>query len=138
VCAISETELIGNLTDKVAANISADLGSELGAELANQPPNLSKTSMAAEHTVLLPSLALAPPDLLIVDYQLDHGCSGVDLACRLQSELSTKFPRQQVPVLVISADLSAELRSKLQLLDFHFLPKPVSPVKLKALLNRVL
>ncbi len=78
----------------------------------------------------------AMPDLLIVDYHLDEGCSGLVLAHDWL--VQTAETTQQIPVLVISADPTAELRAQVQRLQFHFLPKPVAPVKLKALLVHLL
>ncbi len=100
-----------------------------------EPTPRKKTSLKSTQ---LANQAEAMPDLLIVDYQLDDGCSGVELAqALLQSKQATGLSNT-TPVLVISADATTQLQTQLQTLGFHFLAKPVAPVKLKALLIHLL
>lgn len=82
------------------------------------------------------------PDLLIVDQQLADGETGTELAKALNKSFTigaAKHAKVRIPpVLVISAENSADLRAELASLRFHFLPKPVAPVKLKALMMNLL
>ena len=114
VCATSEAELLHKLT-------------------AAQAKHVKCTEHPYAATAMVTSLGPSP-DLIIVDYHLDYGCSGVDVAGRLRAKLGNAA----LPVLVISAEGSAELRARLQILECQFLAKPVSPIKLKALMHRLL
>jgi signal transduction histidine kinase/CheY-like chemotaxis protein len=64
------------------------------------------------------------PDAMIVDYQLDDGVDGAELA----RQLSDKHP--QIATRIISANRSAELRQKCREAKFELLLKPVDPQRL--------
>lgn len=59
------------------------------------------------------------PDAMLIDYQLDHGANGLDLAARLQQRHG---PR---PMRIISADRSDGLREGCAALGLGLMPKPL-------------
>lgn len=69
------------------------------------------------------------PDVLLVDYHLDDGDTGIDV-------VRDHFAGGQAPcpVVVVSADDSAATRERTRHAGFRFLPKPVNPARLRALL----
>jgi PAS domain S-box-containing protein len=79
------------------------------------------------------SLARDDTDALIVDYHLDHERSGVVLAERINAQRETPLP-----VLVITADHSRELRQRVRELGFQLLNKPVKPLRLRTTLQQLL
>ena len=77
--------------------------------------------------------ATAPADVLVVDYHLDEGDTGVALAERLNAAR-----RVPLPVVVITANHSHELRQQLRERGHGLLHKPVKPLKLRMVLARLL
>lgn len=73
------------------------------------------------------------PDLMLIDYHLDGGSNGVEVAAGLRSAW-----RRDVPGIVITADHTPRARVEAQEHNFALLPKPVRPAALRALMNRVL
>lgn len=73
-------------------------------------------------------------DVLIVDYHLDDGNTGLSLAREVRREY---LQRQAgiMPVVMITADQSPDLRHLLQQEQGHLLYKPVRPLKLRSLLR---
>ncbi|MBB3232309.1 hybrid sensor histidine kinase/response regulator [Halomonas stenophila] len=78
-------------------------------------------------------LATAPADVLVVDYHLDEGDTGVALAERLNAAR-----RVPLPVVVITANHSHDLRQQLRERGHGLLHKPVKPLKLRMLLAQLL
>ena len=74
-----------------------------------------------------------PPDLALVDYHLDEGASGIALLERLQRVWS-----RRVPGIVITADHTDAAREAAAAAGYDVLPKPVSPARLRALIQRVI
>ncbi|MFQ3788045.1 NahK/ErcS family hybrid sensor histidine kinase/response regulator [Halomonas sp. A29] len=72
-------------------------------------------------------------DALVVDYHLDHERSGLVLAQRINA-----MREQPLPVLVITADHSRELRQQVRELGFQLLNKPVKPLRLRTTLQQLL
>jgi CheY-like chemotaxis protein len=70
-----------------------------------------------------------PPDVVLADYHLDDGDTGIDAVRALFRERAL-----DVPVVVLSADDSPETRDRARAAGFRFLPKPVSAARLRALL----
>lgn len=77
--------------------------------------------------------ASGQPDLLVVDYHLDQGVSGLALV--------QDWMRQQqvrLPVVVITANHSHELKAEVKGLGYLLLYKPVKPLKLRQALVQLL
>ncbi len=72
-------------------------------------------------------------DLLLFDYHLDQGATGVEVAQQLQQHYAL-----QVPVLIHSADQQQQTRDSALNAGFHFMLKPLKPASLKRLLQRLL
>ena len=72
-------------------------------------------------------------DLLLFDYHLDQGATGVEVAQQLQQHYAL-----QVPVLIHSADQQQSTREHALNAGFHFMLKPLKPANLKRLLQRLL
>ena len=75
----------------------------------------------------------AAPDLLLVDYHLDSGTSGIDVAEELQSLWAG-----DIPGIIITADHTQAAKRAAELHGYQVLPKPLKPAALRALMNRML
>ncbi|WP_040262417.1 hybrid sensor histidine kinase/response regulator [Pseudomonas massiliensis] len=73
----------------------------------------------------------AQPQLLLVDFHLDQGDTGPALVAWLRTCLGAP-----VPGVVISADGRAETIAQVHAAGLDYLPKPLKPAALRALLNR--
>ena len=71
-----------------------------------------------------------PPDLVIVDYQLDDGVTGLDVARSLVAAA-----KRELPVLVITANNTEDIRRLVEDHGYLFMAKPVKPARLRALLS---
>ncbi len=71
------------------------------------------------------------PQLALVDYHLDDGDTGVELMAWLRGLLD-----QELPGVVISADGRSDLITRIRLSGLDYLPKPVKPAALRALISR--
>jgi Na+/proline symporter/signal transduction histidine kinase len=71
------------------------------------------------------------PHLALVDFHLDNGETGTQLMAWLRTRLG-----EPVPGVVISADGRPELIAQVHAAGLGFLPKPVKPAALRALLSR--
>jgi Na+/proline symporter/signal transduction histidine kinase/CheY-like chemotaxis protein len=91
--------------------------------LVAQQPAQALHWLSAGHTV----------DLLLFDYHLDQGATGVEVAMQLQQHYAL-----QVPVLIHSADQQQQTRDHALNAGFHFMLKPLKPANLKRLLQRLL
>lgn len=72
------------------------------------------------------------PTLAIVDYHLDHGQNGLDLMMELRKDWD-----QPVPCILATADYTDEVKQKANQLNYFLLRKPVKPLALRALVNRL-
>ncbi len=78
------------------------------------------------------ALVEAPCDLWLFDYHLDAGDTGVALHARLCSEF------EPVPCLILSADQTGAVRNAAQEAGLSLLMKPLRPLALKSVLDRML
>ncbi|PZQ33394.1 MAG: hybrid sensor histidine kinase/response regulator [Stenotrophomonas acidaminiphila] len=92
-----------------------------------------QVSVASQPQVLVHEQTLSPamPDVLLMDYQLGEA-SGVDLMGHLG-----RLWGHRPPTIVISAYRGADLREKLDVEGVAYLPKPVAPSALRAMLTQL-
>lgn len=69
------------------------------------------------------------PDLLIVDYRLEHGMTGADALALLRDHFG-----EDLPAIVITGSTMSSLDLEAQQKNFHLLIKPVVPNKLRAMI----
>jgi signal transduction histidine kinase/CheY-like chemotaxis protein len=74
-----------------------------------------------------------PPDLIISDYHLPGGKTGIELIERLRRALSA-----EIPAFLVSGDTSPELLRQVRASGYHLLHKPVEPMALRAMVSHVL
>jgi signal transduction histidine kinase len=74
------------------------------------------------------------PDLLLVDYHLDHGTCGLTAVDRIRAAL----PEYALPAIVITADHSAATADRARAADCEVLTKPVKPAELRALMAHLI
>jgi len=72
-------------------------------------------------------------DLLIVDYHLDNGHTGAELVVELNARRSAPLP-----VLMITANYSNDLKLQMRELGQVLMHKPVRPIKLKTAMSHLL
>jgi two-component system, sensor histidine kinase len=75
------------------------------------------------------SAAQVQPDLLIVDFRLEDGHTGVEVITALRSHFKHK-----IPAIVVTGSTMTGHEQEAQDLDFHLLIKPVVPNKLRAMM----
>ncbi len=78
------------------------------------------------------ALALEAADLWIFDYHLDHGDDGVAVHARLAQRMGG------APCLILSADQTGTVRSAAHEAGLPLLVKPLRPLALKSVLDRLL
>lgn len=71
-----------------------------------------------------------PPDLLIVDYRLEHGHTGVEAIQALRERFGPG-----VPAIMVSGSTMTNHEVDAQVHNFHLLVKPVVPNKLRAMIS---
>ncbi|WP_237061955.1 hybrid sensor histidine kinase/response regulator [Microbulbifer zhoushanensis] len=76
------------------------------------------------------ALAMAQPDLLLMDFHLDDECDGIALARELMEYWGTT-----VPCVIISAENTDTVKASAQQRGWQFLQKPLRPAALRALLQ---
>lgn len=93
-----------------------------------------RTITAADRHRALGELAQAgrPPDMVIADYHLDRGSTG------LAAVAAVRAVHGPVPALIITADRSREVLDEIRHHGIHSLQKPVRPAKLRALVSHLL
>jgi CheY-like chemotaxis protein len=71
------------------------------------------------------------PDIILADYHLDDG-TGLEAVSALRTD-----GRSQVPVIVITADHSAEVQREIRMLGYALLRKPLKAAALRALMYQL-
>ena len=74
-----------------------------------------------------------PPDLIISDYRLPDGKTGIEAIERVRSEFGIP-----IPAFLISGDTHSEPLHRARASGYHLLHKPVDPMTLRAMVNRML
>lgn len=72
-------------------------------------------------------------DLLISDYRLDHGATGIDVI-----DLVRQYLARVIPCILISGDTSQPVLQLAERAGLHLLHKPVKPARLRALIQHTL
>ncbi len=73
------------------------------------------------------------PDLIISDYRLADGHTGIEAIQRLRSALGAP-----IPAFLVTGDIAPERLREAGANGFHLLHKPVDPMALRAMLNQIL
>ncbi|AWN34835.1 ATP-binding response regulator [Methylobacterium radiodurans] len=76
---------------------------------------------------------LPDPDILVLDYHLDDGACGLDVAAYLRAVCPAPLP-----VILTTADHAPEIEARADLLDVELMRKPVKPAQLRSLLTYML
>jgi signal transduction histidine kinase len=74
-----------------------------------------------------------PPDLIISDYRLPDGNTGIEAIERLRSAFGSP-----IPAFLISGDISPERLHEVRASGYHLQHKPVDPMLLRAMFNQLL
>jgi signal transduction histidine kinase len=74
-----------------------------------------------------------PPDLIVSDFHLADGKTGVEAIALLRGAFGTP-----ISAFLLSGDISSESLSAVQSGGYHLLHKPVDPMALRAMLNSML
>ncbi len=73
------------------------------------------------------------PAVIVVDYHLEGGATGLDVVRHLRA-----VERVHAPVLVVSADASDAVRQEAESLDCVFLRKPLKPLAVRSAFSRLM
>jgi len=73
------------------------------------------------------------PDLVISDFRLGDGKTGIEIIRRLRSAFGAL-----IPAFLITGDIAPERLREARASGFHLLHKPVSPMALRAMVNQLL
>jgi len=129
----------------VTVDISASFSGKSVLLLDNEPQlrsavaellrswNMAVTSVGQPVEALASLQQGFKPDLLLFDYHLDNNATGVDVAQQLAAHFAVN-----VPVVIHSADHDELIRETALNAGYYFLLKPVKPVALKKLFQRLL
>ncbi len=72
------------------------------------------------------------PELILVDYHLDNGITGVNVARELNERIT-----EPVPVIVVTANYSGTLNAEIKEAQYQLLKKPVKPMNLRSLMGQL-
>src|SRR5262249_24930899 len=90
---------------------------------------------ARSESEVLPGLAehARPPDLVISDYHLSDGKTGIEAIARLRQAFNAA-----IPAFLISGDTDPQRLREARAAHYHLLHKPVRPMALRNMLRRFL
>ena len=128
--AILGTSLAG--TAVLVIDDDPSIGAAMEALLGSWACRVVSATSSAEALARL-RVSSTTVDLVIADYHLADGPTGIDAIEAVQGVLSA-----QVPAMVITADHSAEILRDLRLRGYPVLGKPVKPAQLRAMLIHLL
>jgi CheY-like chemotaxis protein len=83
--------------------------------------------------VVIKGLAACPPDLIISDYRLSDGKTGIGAIAQVRDEFGGA-----IPAFLISGDTHSDALLQARANGLQLLHKPVDPMKLRAMVNRLL
>jgi two-component system CheB/CheR fusion protein len=75
---------------------------------------------AVDGPAALRQIALSTPDLMLADYNLPNGLSGLDLAVGMREAV-----KREVPAIILTGDISSETKSLMASQNVFLLTKPV-------------
>lgn len=75
----------------------------------------------------------APPDILVLDYHLDEGACGLDVAAYLRAGRA-----DPLPVIVTTADHTGDVEARVAAAGAELVRKPIKPAQLRSLLTYML
>jgi signal transduction histidine kinase len=90
------------------------------------------TAASAQEALAEAARQIRRPDLIISDYRLRNGESGIEAIARLHGTLGLA-----VPAFLISGDTAPERLREARESGYHLLHKPVPPMQLRAMLNQL-
>lgn len=79
----------------------------------------------------LDAVETRPPDLVVIDYHLDHGETGLNVMSQLEQRFAA-------PCIVITADYTETVAKEVAHRGYYLLKKPVKPLALRSLISEVL
>jgi CheY-like chemotaxis protein len=88
---------------------------------------------SAETALARLAAEIRPPDLIISDYRLAEGKTGIEAIERVRATTGAG-----IPAFLISGDTAPERLRDASANGFQLLHKPVPPVRLRAMLNQLL
>jgi CheY-like chemotaxis protein len=93
----------------------------------------NNSETALEHLRKLGSNGDSYPSILLVDYHLDDGVTGIEVIDELRDFAETK-----IPAIIVTADHTQDVREEIRDSGHALLHKPIKPAALRALMSRIL
>ncbi len=75
----------------------------------------------------------SPPDLIISDYRLANGMTGIDVIDRLRRAMNS-----EIPAFLISGDTDTQVTGEARMNGYCLMHKPVDPLSLRGLVSEML
>jgi two-component system, sensor histidine kinase len=85
---------------------------------------------AALQAAEAPDAHAAPPDLLVVDYRLEGGRTGVEAIAALRAAYGARLP-----AIIVTGSTMTDLDAEAERDGFHVMIKPVVPARLRAMIG---